>query len=92
MNDKSSNSKWKAQSEEFRNMMRLNRKQTRAEQNPNYVLSKNDEKQMKEINEKKYNTQKECPHCYRKFDDKAVQRHVDICRNVKSKPKSTKAM
>lgn len=92
MNDKSSNSNWKAQSEDFRNMLKLNRKQTLAEKNPNYVMSKQDLNQMKQLGDKKYNSQKECNYCYRKFDEKAIQRHIDICRNVKSKPKAVKPM
>jgi len=56
MNDMKSNSKWKAQSEEFRNMIKLNRKMTLAEKNPNYVLSKQDMNKMKQINENKYNS------------------------------------
>jgi len=56
MNDKSSNSNWKAQSEDFRNMLKLNRKQTLAEKNPNYVMSKQDLNQMKQLGDKKYNS------------------------------------
>ncbi len=32
----------------------------------------------------------QCPHCSRRFNDKAAERHINSCQNIRSKPSSLK--
>jgi hypothetical protein len=32
----------------------------------------------------------QCPHCERRFNEKAAERHIPVCTSIRSKPSSLK--
>ena len=80
----SSNSKekWKAESQQFREAMRAARMASKAIANgtplPPPTISQPDPSFIP------------CPHCGRTFNQKAGERHIPQCKNIRAKPKSLK--
>jgi uncharacterized C2H2 Zn-finger protein len=74
--------KWKQQSEAFRNAMKAARQYTKAkergEEPPPPVISAPDPSLIP------------CPHCGRRFNEMAANRHIPQCQNIKAKPSSLK--
>ena len=72
-------SKWKQQSEMFRQAMKSSRDVTKALESgaplPPSVASAPDPSLIP------------CPHCGRRFNEKAADRHIPQCQNIKAKPK-----
>jgi len=75
-------SKWKDQSKAFREAMRAARQVTQAiaegKPLPPPVMSAPDPSLVP------------CPHCGRRFSEKAADRHIPQCQNIKAKPSSLK--
>lgn len=75
-------SKWKDQSKAFREAMRAARQVTQAiaegKPLPPPVISAPDPSLIP------------CPHCGRRFSEKAAERHIPQCQNIKAKPSSLK--
>jgi DNA-directed RNA polymerase subunit RPC12/RpoP len=75
-------SKWKDQSKAFREAMRAARQVTQAiaegKPLPPPVMSAPDPSLIP------------CPHCGRRFNEKAAERHIPQCQNIKAKPSSLK--
>lgn len=74
--------KWKSQSEAFRGAMRAAREIAKAQASgaplPPPVISAPDPSLIP------------CPHCGRRFNDKAADRHIPQCQQIKAKPTSLK--
>ena len=74
--------KWKSDSEAFRNAMKSARDIKVAQETgkplPQYVSSAPDPSLV------------ECPHCQRRFNAKAAERHIPVCNNIRAKPTSLK--
>ncbi len=74
--------KWKNQSEAFRQAMRAAREVAKAQAAgaplPPPVISAPDPSLIP------------CPHCGRRFNDKAAERHIPQCKNIKAKPTTLK--
>lgn len=74
--------KWKEQSNAFREAMKAARQVTKAIASggplPEYVPSAPDPSLIP------------CPHCNRRFNQKAAERHIPQCQNIKAKPTSLK--
>lgn len=72
------NSRWREKSSAFREAMRNARQVTVALKSgaplPEYVPSGPDP------------SLKQCPHCQRRFNDKAAERHIPQCQNIIAKP------
>jgi hypothetical protein len=72
--------KWKADSESFRNAMRAARAMQKAVESggplPDYVPSAPDPSLIP------------CQHCGRSFNQKAAERHIPQCKNIRAKPTS----
>ena len=70
--------KWKQQSLQFRNAMRAarmyNQAAAKGEELPPPVISAPDPSLV------------QCPHCGRRFNEKAAERHVPQCQNIRAKP------
>jgi hypothetical protein len=70
--------KWRADSEAFRDAMKAARAMTKALETggplPEYVPSAPDPSLVP------------CPHCGRSFNQKAAERHIPQCRNIRAKP------
>lgn len=66
--------KWKIESENFRKMMKLNRR------------FKSGEIPADELNFIEDPSLIHCPHCSRKFSPKAADRHIPICNTIIAKP------
>eukprot|EP00595_Chromulina_sp_UTEXLB2642_P002413 CAMPEP_0196761346 /NCGR_PEP_ID=MMETSP1095-20130614/545_1 /TAXON_ID=96789 ORGANISM="Chromulina nebulosa, Strain UTEXLB2642" /NCGR_SAMPLE_ID=MMETSP1095 /ASSEMBLY_ACC=CAM_ASM_000446 /LENGTH=587 /DNA_ID=CAMNT_0042110753 /DNA_START=13 /DNA_END=1776 /DNA_ORIENTATION=+ len=75
-------SKWKEQSKQFRDVMKQARLASQAIKNgdplPPVVLSTPDPSLI------------QCPHCERRFNDKAAERHIPLCTNIRAKPNTLK--
>jgi hypothetical protein len=75
-------SKWKEQSKQFREAMRAARVAAQAEANgeapPAFVPSAPDPSLIP------------CPNCGRHFNERAAERHLPLCKNIKAQPKSLK--
>jgi hypothetical protein len=72
-------SKWKEQSKAFREAMKAAREYSKAKESgaplpPPPVASAPDPSLIP------------CPHCGRRFNDKAAERHIPQCQNIKAKP------
>lgn len=71
-------SKWKEQSENFREAMRharlCNQAKSEGKELPPPVASKPDPSLI------------QCPNCMRRFNSNAAERHIPICKNIKAKP------
>jgi rubrerythrin len=71
--------KWKNDSERFREAMRAAREVTKALESgrplPPPVMSAPDSSLIP------------CPHCNRRFNEKAADRHIPLCQSIKAKPK-----
>lgn len=82
MSDADKASKWKEQSKAFREAMRAARQVTKAleagEPLPPPVYSGPDLSLIP------------CPHCGRRFNEKAAERHIPQCNNIRAKPSSLK--
>ena len=79
----SGKSKWAEQSRQFREAMKASRAVTQAIATggplPEYRPSAPDPSLI------------QCPHCHRNFNQKAADRHIPQCQNIKAQPKSLKA-
>eukprot|EP00604_Paraphysomonas_vestita_P002767 CAMPEP_0174820680 /NCGR_PEP_ID=MMETSP1107-20130205/4659_1 /TAXON_ID=36770 /ORGANISM="Paraphysomonas vestita, Strain GFlagA" /LENGTH=697 /DNA_ID=CAMNT_0016036475 /DNA_START=1216 /DNA_END=3309 /DNA_ORIENTATION=+ len=75
-------SKWKEQSKQFREAMKMARLAKKAEETggpmPEYVPSAPDPSLIR------------CQHCGRSFNERAAERHIPLCSNIKAKPTSLK--
>ncbi len=76
-------SKWKEQSRQFREAMKAAREYSKAKESgaplpPPPVSSAPDPSLIP------------CPHCGRRFNDKAAERHIPQCQNIKAKPNTLK--
>lgn len=76
-------SKWKEESKKFRDAMKAAREYNKAKESgaplpPPPVASGPDL------------SLTPCPHCNRRFSDKAAERHIPQCQNIKAKPNSLK--
>jgi hypothetical protein len=75
-------SKWKTQSDAFRQAMRNARMYTQAEANgvklPPPLASAPDPSLVL------------CPHCDRRFNEKAAERHIPKCLDIRAKPSTLK--
>lgn len=78
--DKSS--KWKEQSKQFREAMKMARLAKKAEETggpmPEFKPSAPDPSLIR------------CQHCGRSFNERAAERHIPLCSNIKAKPTSLK--
>ncbi len=81
-NSGQSESKWKQQSSAFRDAMKAAREYTKAkergEEPPPPMISAPDPSLIP------------CPHCGRRFNEMAANRHIPQCSNIKAKPTSLK--
>ena len=70
--------KWKQQSQQFREAMRAarmyNQAAAKGEDLPPPVISAPDPSLV------------QCPHCGRRFNEKAAERHIPQCQNIRAKP------
>lgn len=75
-------SKWKEQSNQFREAMKMARLAKKAEETggpmPEYVPSAPDPSLIR------------CQNCGRSFNERAAERHIPLCSNIKAKPTSLK--
>lgn len=73
-----SKSKWKAQSEQFREAMRAIKDSAPTNASAGAVMAP----------PKPYvdPTLVECPHCQRRYNDKAAERHIPLCKDIIAKP------
>ena len=68
--------KWKQQSNRLRSaMMAAKGKMAQNKTNGDVVVQVDD-------------GLKPCPHCHRRFSEKAAERHIPKCKNIKAKPKT----
>lgn len=74
--------KWKAESDSFRQAMRAGKEVTHALATggpmPEQTMSAPDPSLVP------------CPNCGRKFNEKAAERHIPLCKSIKAKPTSLK--
>jgi uncharacterized C2H2 Zn-finger protein len=74
--------KWKEQSVQLREAMKMARMAKQAQETgapmPDFVPSAPDPSLVR------------CPHCGRSFNERAAERHIPLCTNIKAKPSSLK--
>jgi uncharacterized C2H2 Zn-finger protein len=74
--------KWKEQSVQLREAMKMARLAKQAQESggpmPDFVPSAPDPSLVR------------CPHCGRSFNERAAERHIPVCTNIKAKPSSLK--
>ena len=76
--------KWKQESNQFREAMKAARQASLAEKTgdmslmPAHVPSGPDPSLV------------QCPHCFRRFNETAAERHIPKCQDIKAKPRSLK--
>lgn len=82
--------KWKLEREAFVKAMQVSKKIQKLENDPSKDSLEN-QKKIQELSDtipsQNNMNMKECPYCFRKFNQKVAERHIPQCANTKNRPK-----